>query len=139
MTVFVDNNVVLDVLLGRDEGDASTELMKKCESGSLTGFISSNCVYICAYLLYKKFRNNDNVKEVLLALMKIFEVATSPKEVLKDGCLSEFRDLEDAFQYHTAIQVRGITYIITRNTKDFKGSAIPAVTPAEFLERYFSK
>jgi hypothetical protein len=30
----------------------------------------------------------------------------------------------------------GADRIITRNTKDFAGSAIPAITPAEFLARF---
>lgn len=41
-------------------------------------------------------------------------------------------DLEDAMQHEASVSA-GLDYIVTRNCKDFKNSAIPAVTPEEFL------
>jgi hypothetical protein len=36
-------------------------------------------------------------------------------------------------QYFSAMMVKDIKAIITRNTKDFKSSSIPVLTPAQFL------
>jgi hypothetical protein len=46
---------------------------------------------------------------------------------------SDFLDFEDGLQYFSAMMVKDIKAIITRNTKDFKSSSIPVLTPAQFL------
>lgn len=43
-----------------------------------------------------------------------------------------FADFEDSMQAECAITAKA-DYIITRNEKDFTGSEIPVVAPAEFL------
>ncbi len=43
------------------------------------------------------------------------------------------KDFEDAVVAAVA-EVSGSDYVVTRNTKDFVGASIPAITPAEFLE-----
>jgi hypothetical protein len=47
---------------------------------------------------------------------------------------SRFRDFEDAVQYYTAAQ-NGMTCLITRNVRDYKGSELPVLTPAEYLSQ----
>jgi len=42
-------------------------------------------------------------------------------------------DLEDAFQAMSAVQF-GADHIVTRNTRDYGRSPIPAVTPTQFLQ-----
>lgn len=55
--------------------------------------------------------------------------ATCFKQVLT----SDFLDFEDGLQYFCARKVKDMEAIITRNTKDFKPSLIPVLTPAQFL------
>ena len=43
-------------------------------------------------------------------------------------------DFEDAVVDALA-EHNGASYILTRNTKDFSGSAVPAITPSEFLKK----
>ncbi|MEZ4879437.1 MAG: hypothetical protein R2801_04645 [Chitinophagales bacterium] len=50
-------------------------------------------------------------------------------EVLKNN----FSDFEDAIQYTSALKIEKLDAIITRNTKDYKQSSIPVMTPNEFL------
>ncbi len=48
--------------------------------------------------------------------------------------VSDFKDFEDAIQYHTALE-NGIDVIITRNKKDFKNSKLPVMTAKEYLRK----
>ncbi len=48
-----------------------------------------------------------------------------------------FKDLEDALQAAAAMTWKA-SFVITRNTRDFKRSPIPALTPGDFLKRFFA-
>ena len=47
----------------------------------------------------------------------------------------DFSDFEDCLLEECAVAVSA-DYIVTRNTKDFASSRVPAILPDEFLERY---
>jgi hypothetical protein len=49
-----------------------------------------------------------------------------------DTNVSQFKDFEDAMQYHSAMQA-GIEAVITRNGKDFTNSKLPVMTAGEYL------
>ena len=51
----------------------------------------------------------------------------------KAALLSDWDDFEDAVQYFTA-QSTEVSYIITRNKKDYLSSTITVVEPQEFLK-----
>ncbi len=67
-------------------------------------------------------------------LPNIFDVATLNKSDMTAAVNNEaFDDLEDSMQHQSSVATN-INYIVTRNTKDFKGSTVSAITPEEFLE-----
>ena len=45
---------------------------------------------------------------------------------------ADFKDLEDAIQYFSAVRAQA-DFLITRNVPHFPETAMPVVTPAEFL------
>ena len=45
-----------------------------------------------------------------------------------------FSDFEDCLQEECAVAISA-DYIVTRNTKDFASSRVPAILPDEFLEK----
>ena len=49
-----------------------------------------------------------------------------------DTNVSQFKDFEDAMQYHSAMQA-GTEAVITRNGIDFTNSKIPVMTAGEYL------
>jgi len=59
---------------------------------------------------------------------------TTDKETIKQALTSPFRDFEDALQNFSAEKNGGIDVIITRNTKDYKNSAIGVMTPDNYLK-----
>ena len=50
-----------------------------------------------------------------------------------DALASEMSDFEDAVVSAVACRI-GAEYILTRNTKDYVKSAVPAVSPADYLK-----
>jgi predicted nucleic acid-binding protein len=64
----------------------------------------------------------------------LVEVLPLDDKVLELALVSDFKDFEDAIQYHTALE-NDIDIIITRNKKDFKNSKIPVLTAKEYLKK----
>lgn len=65
------------------------------------------------------------------------EITDVTKNTIQKALKSDFKNFEDAIQYHCATNVGKVDFIVTRDTKDFKKSTLPVMTPEEavsFLE-----
>lgn len=132
MTVLIDTNIVIDFLLTREPFyKASSEIIKKCADGELTGTIAFHSVPNLWYILRKV--PEDRRREWIADICSFLKViGASHEEVLNAVKMKKFRDFEDCLQDRCA-KSAGAMYIITRNPADFKNSEILAVTPEEFL------
>lgn len=131
MVILVDTNVIIDFLMTREPFyRASSEIMKKCADGELTGYIAFHSIPNLWYILRKvpEERRRGWMADVC-SFLKV--AGASHEEVLKAIKMKEFRDLEDCLQDKCAKGV-GARYIITRNEKDFSNADIPAVSPENF-------
>lgn len=70
---------------------------------------------------------------MLAELNEWTEIIDVSKEVIKKSIKSDFKDFEDAIQYNCAKSLAKIECIVTRNTKDFKTSSLPILSPKEAL------
>ena len=61
------------------------------------------------------------------------EIADVTKAIIKKSLKTDFKDFEDAIQYNCALSINKIDFIVTRDTKDFKNSVLPVLTPEEAL------
>ena len=59
------------------------------------------------------------------------EIADVTKSIIKKSLKSDFKDFEDAIQYNCALSLAKVNFIVTRDTKDFKKSALSIMTPEE--------
>ena len=66
-------------------------------------------------------------------LCEMTEIADITKAIIKKSLKTDFKDFEDAIQYNCAFSINKIDFIVTRDTKDFKNSALPVFTPEEAL------
>ena len=66
--------------------------------------------------------------------MRIIEVADIDKGTIIDALNSEFNDFEDALQNYAAQRKKGITVIVTRNSKDYKTSQLSIMSPETYLK-----
>ncbi len=130
--VLFDINIFLDIFLERNDFyEGSAKVFAMVENKQFHGYICSFTIPTLFYLLSKEF----NRRKALIFIEKIrvlFSVSTVDEKVIDLSIVSEFKDIEDAVQYFSALDAE-IDYLITRNKKDFKKDDIPILTPEEFL------
>ena len=79
-----------------------------------------------------KYLDKEKANQSVGALIDLFEIASVNRVVIENALESDFSDFEDAV-LHESARLSGTDYIITRDSRDFKRSKIPAYTPTEFL------
>ena len=133
MKIFVDTNLFIDILLGREPFfSASALVYKLCESNRIEGYIApitiNNIHYIC-----RKARRAEEIKAFLTELSSVFTIAVMDDETVRRAEKLPLSDYEDALQYALA-QQHACHYLVTRNTKDFQNvQPVEVVTPETFL------
>ena len=134
MRALIDGNIILDVLQAREPHLAASSLIwKLCETDQVEGFISALTFADLVYVMRREL-NPDRIQEVLKKLSLIFQFTDLSVADLMVAAEMKWDDYEDAVQSATAKRVHA-DCIITRNTKDFLKSSVPAFTPLEFLQR----
>jgi predicted nucleic acid-binding protein len=130
--IVIDINIFMDFLFKRQGHEKIVEIFKLCMKGSLKGFICAHEITTLCYFLDKAEKDKLKTKKVISRLMKRFTVIEINEELLNKALNSEIDDFEDAVIEVSAID-RNVDYVVTRNTKDFKRSVIPAKTPEELI------
>ena len=134
MRVLFDTNVILDALLKRRPFFlAAGELMALVEAKKLSGFLSAITPPTILYVARKTMGGGGGRDEIRKLLM-LFDVARVDKQILQLALEEDFSDYEDGVIHRSALAVRA-QGIVTRNTRDFKNSAIPVYSPEELLAK----
>jgi len=130
--LLLDTNVIVDVLSRRDGHEPSIAVIRQCEIGKASGFISATTVTDVVYIL-RKHIPPPNVREAVQTLLGIVDVAGVLKSDISSALISRMRDFEDAVQAACALRI-GAKYIVTRNLKDYVQSPVAAMSPDAVLE-----
>lgn len=131
--ILIDLNVILDVLLERSGFESSQAVLRLGETASFNLSISAHIVTTFAYLLESTKVPKKDIARQLDWLLQTFTVIATDDKLLAAALLSRVTDYEDAVTEQAAL-AGGALVIITRNVKDFKNSAVPAMTPAAYLK-----
>ena len=129
--IFLDTNVLLDFVLGR-EGMNDTMVilqLREDEKVCLTTSILSmaNVAYVA-----KKGRTKAELYELMRGLSEMIQTLQMNEVQLQESLSVIAPDFEDMLQIVCA-KKHDCDAIITRNKKDFTLSATPVYTPQEFL------
>ncbi len=132
--ILVDTNIVLD-LLSKREGfyKEAQELFTLADQSKVKLYISSLTLANTHYLLTRNHKL-DEARKILIKFKVLVTVLSMDDKILELALISDFKDFEDAIQYHTALE-NELDLIITRNKKDFKTSALPVLTAKEYLKK----
>ena len=128
----VDTNVVIDMLLDREDAEAACAVFDGAERGEYV-------LHICAlsfttmYYSLRKILTRERRISALSQLREVLKVAQVDAGVIDLALKSGWKDFEDAVQYFSAVADSQITAIITRNVKDFKNSTLEVVDSLAFL------
>jgi predicted nucleic acid-binding protein len=128
----VDTNVVIDMLLDREDADAACAVFDGAERGDYYIHICALSFTTMFYSLRKILSREDRI-DALTQLKEAMEVAAVDGNVIDMALKSGWKDFEDAVQNFSAVVNPQISAIITRNTKDFKDSCLEVVDSVEFL------
>ena len=136
MRVLIDTNVLADLLLGRDPYyDIAYNILTLCADKKVYGYIAAHSIPDLFYILRKSMTKEER-KEALKDICQIVKVeGIDSFKILSALDNRNFSDFEDCLQEECAVAVSA-DYIVTRNTKDFASSRVPAILPNEFLEKY---
>lgn len=85
------------------------------------------------YILRRSLQSAEQAKAHMSSLSQLVNYADVLSSDVHTALMSEMPDFEDAVVDAVAERIKA-DHILTRNTKDFAGSKVPAVTPAEFLQ-----
>lgn len=133
MTVLVDANVVLDVMLGREPFLAdSASVLAAVETSRCQGMLCASTVTTIHYIARRHLGTVESLA-VISKLMSIFEIAPVNRSVLSAALGSTFSDFEDSVLHESALQA-GASCIVTRNVADFRNANALIYTPSQFLE-----
>lgn len=131
--ILVDTNIVLDLLAERKEFIVEAqELFTLSDKKELKLYVSSLTFANTYYILSQKMKLS-NARKILRKFKVLVEVLPMDDKIIDLSLDSDFKDFEDAIQYHTAIE-NEIEIIITRNLRDFKTAKIPVLTAKNYME-----
>jgi len=132
MKILLDTNVVLDLLLERDNFfQSAKEIFEQIENREINGYLCATTITTIHYLVMKSY---DKIKanEIIKELLKLFEIVDVNKSILLKAIENNGKDFEDSVIYSGA-EFFEIDVIITRDKKGFKNSNIKVLNPIEFL------
>ena len=132
--LFVDTNIVLDLLLQRQPFyNSAAELFTLADRGGVKLFVSSLTFNDLDYILSKQFDRSES-RRILSKLKLLVNVLSVGDKIISLSLSSDFSDFEDAIQYFTATE-HNIHLLITRNLKDFKKAVITVMTAETYLKQ----
>ncbi len=132
--LFIDTDIIIDFLIDRKPYSREAAIIfTLIDQKRLKGYVSSLTFSNLFYVL-RKIESQKKVISKLDSLSKLLTVLKVDDQNIRDAIDSGFTDFEDSIQYFCALDCKKIEDIITRNTKDYKSSSLPVMTPGEFLK-----
>lgn len=132
--LLVDTNIVIDLLSKREDFFQEAQELFTLADNNLVELYVSALTFANTHYLLSKHHKLDEARKILTKLKVLVKVAQLDDKIIELALVSDFKDFEDAIQYHTALE-NGIDIIITRNKKDFKNSKLPVMTAKEYLKK----
>ncbi len=132
--IFIDSDVVIDFFTDREPFvNPASELFELNERGQVQLYLSAVSINNIYYIV-RKFLGHKKTLEVVETLTEITEIVGTTKKEIIQALRNKFTDYEDSVQYSSALTIKNLDLIVTRNTKDYKHSAIAVMTPLNFLK-----
>ena len=136
MSIFVDTNVLLDVMLCRNVFyPDSRAVFDIVEQNDINAFVSAVSMTNIFYILRKFKKNITDVYSLMDDLFTLFTITPVTENTIAKAMALRWKDFEDAVQFMSAQEVNA-KYIITRNKTDFESLDIPCLSPSEYIAQF---
>jgi len=132
--LFVDSDVVIDFFTDREPYvNPASELFELNEQGHVRLYLSAVSINNIYYIV-RRFLGHKKTLEVVETLIEMTEIVGTTKKEISQALKNDFIDYEDSVQYSSALTVKDLDAIITRNIKDYRNSSMAVMTPLNFLK-----
>lgn len=133
INILIDSNIILDVVQEREPFTSNAKnILSQCITRRINGFVTAHSLCDIFYILRKDKTLAERLS-LIGTLCKYVTVLSERQSDFEDIANNpETRDLEDSLQMVCA-ENYALDYIVTRNTKDFPASKIPAIEPDTFI------
>lgn len=134
--VFLDANILLDLILHRQGFPLANNIMQAGINGSLQLYTTPSVLHIVAYFSKKHFKV-EKTKQILSTLLNDVQIIDSDHSTAIAAINSSIDDIEDALQYYTALN-HNADYFISSDKK-LKNSSLPQLpvfTAKGFVEEH---
>jgi predicted nucleic acid-binding protein len=133
MRIFVDADIVLDLLLAREPFfPAASRLFLLLQDREIEGFVSP-LIFSNLFDILRKELSGPEAIAALRKLRLLTHVLPVDEETIDKALASAFADFEDAIQYYAA-QTGNLDAIVTRNKQDYRPAKLPIFTAEDCLE-----
>ena len=93
-TVFVDVNIILDVLQKRDLFyEASASVLAAAETGKIIGYVATHTITTLYYLI-EKDKSNAEARAAITNLLQFLQVARVDHKTIEQALNLEYKDFE---------------------------------------------
>ena len=137
--LFLDTNIFLDVFLQRTPDWENAEMILQLAAKKrIDVFSSANNLVNVIYALRKQKLTQAQIIELMQLTLTYVQLADTTNRSFNEALNAGFPDLEDAVQYFTALQIKGIDYFISSDLKDYKKASaqLPVITAEKFIAMY---
>lgn len=135
--LFLDTDILLDFLGDRKPfSKFALAIFVRALHKDFEIYTSSNSITIAYYILAKKVPEKQ-ARKLILGVMQRLHIISVTNTILRNAFSSEFKDVEDAVQFYSALTVENIDCIITRNLKDYAKSTLPVFSSEEYQLKNF--
>ena len=132
--VFLDTNVLLEVLCNRKHGKSCEQILMRGKNGYINLFASILTFANMAYVLQREKINRTDIYKAERMMEAMMTVLPMDGDQLRTTLHNEVKDFEDMLQYQCALAGQ-CDCIVTINTNDFtEFSTLPIYSPEEMLD-----
>ena len=137
MKVLIDTNIIIDILEQRKSFfKDSYKVVQLGLEGNLETLMSAGAVTDVYYIINRSLRDTNKTREKIFALTNLVSVCDTTSDDINTALSLYVSDFEDAVVSAVAKREKA-DLTITRNHSDFENSPIPAISPKEFLQKFF--
>ncbi len=130
--ILLDIDVILDVLADREPFvDDAEAVLRQVEARALEGLVAAHTITTLPLLLARHL-GKAKVRKVLTDLLHVVTVVPVDEDRIRHALALNWNDFENAVQAACAENAEA-DYLVTRDKRGFKKSAVKVVTPAELL------
>ena len=130
--ILIDTDVLIDLALDRQpHSEPAFDLLDRIERGLEPASVAWHSISNLYYLV-KPTRGDVTTREFIRELTEFVQIAETDTASIRYATQLPMPDFEDAMQV-AAAQACNAHFIVTRNTRDYQQSPIPAITPQQHL------